>query len=135
MTCSQPAASGLTRRGCPWRLGTVYYIHYVDFNKRLDEWVSADRLDVSNPARILLPRPEGERRDVRAPLHTRPNTKRALPAPRPVHPAPRALDSAPPRTLDCAPPRTLDSALPRALNNAHPAPCTIPKPPLSVHPG
>lgn len=23
-----------------------YYVHYVDFNKRLDEWVSADRLDM-----------------------------------------------------------------------------------------
>jgi len=25
-----------------------YYVHYVDFNKRLDEWVSHDRLDLSS---------------------------------------------------------------------------------------
>ena len=24
-----------------------FYIHYVDFNKRLDEWVDQDRLDLS----------------------------------------------------------------------------------------
>merc|ERR1719270_437330 len=23
----------------------MYYVHYVDYNKRLDEWVSEDRLD------------------------------------------------------------------------------------------
>ena len=23
-----------------------YYVHYVDYNKRLDEWVTEDRLDV-----------------------------------------------------------------------------------------
>ena len=22
-----------------------YYVHYVDYNKRLDEWVTEDRLD------------------------------------------------------------------------------------------
>lgn len=27
--------------------GKMYYVHYIDFNKRLDEWVPADRLDVS----------------------------------------------------------------------------------------
>ena len=25
-----------------------YYVHYVDFNKRLDEWVAHDRLDLSH---------------------------------------------------------------------------------------
>lgn len=24
-----------------------YYVHYVDFNKRLDEWVTHDRIDLS----------------------------------------------------------------------------------------
>ena len=24
---------------------TMYYVHYVDYNKRLDEWVTEDRLD------------------------------------------------------------------------------------------
>ena len=23
----------------------MYYVHYVDYNKRLDEWVTEDRLD------------------------------------------------------------------------------------------
>ena len=55
------------RRSRPGAVRAVYYIHYIDFNKRLDEWVTADRLDVSNPARITLPRPESERRDVRFP--------------------------------------------------------------------
>ena len=31
-----------TRRGKP-----TFYVHYEDFNKRLDEWVTEDRLDVS----------------------------------------------------------------------------------------
>ena len=32
-----------------------FYIHYVDFNKRLDEWVDQDRLDLSSvefPAQV-----------------------------------------------------------------------------------
>ena len=27
------------------KVGTLYYVHYVDYNKRLDEWVSEERLD------------------------------------------------------------------------------------------
>ena len=26
---------------------TQYYVHYVDYNKRLDEWVTEDRLTIS----------------------------------------------------------------------------------------
>nr|CAH8854708.1 unnamed protein product [Trichobilharzia regenti] len=32
---------------------TYYYVHYDDYNKRLDEWVSADRLDFSKLERPL----------------------------------------------------------------------------------
>ncbi|KPM02398.1 histone acetyltransferase KAT5-like protein [Sarcoptes scabiei] len=32
---------------------TMYYIHYIDYNKRLDEWVFQDRLDLS---KIQLPK-------------------------------------------------------------------------------
>ena len=27
------------------KTGVMYYVHYVDYNKRLDEWVTEDRLD------------------------------------------------------------------------------------------
>uniref|UniRef100_H2YRS6 Histone acetyltransferase KAT5 n=1 Tax=Ciona savignyi TaxID=51511 RepID=H2YRS6_CIOSA len=33
----------------------MYYVHYVDFNKRLDEWVNKDRVDLS---KIQLPKKE-----------------------------------------------------------------------------
>ncbi|XP_067139602.1 histone acetyltransferase KAT5 isoform X3 [Centruroides vittatus] len=35
--------------------GELYYIHYIDFNKRLDEWVTKDRLDLK---KIQLPKKE-----------------------------------------------------------------------------
>ena len=40
-----------TRAGAP-----AYYVHYSEFNKRLDEWVTADRLDLSRE--VEWPRPE-----------------------------------------------------------------------------
>ncbi|KAK9337347.1 hypothetical protein LIPSTDRAFT_49599 [Lipomyces starkeyi NRRL Y-11557] len=40
-----------TKKGEP-----VFYVHYQDFNKRLDEWVTAPRLDLSRP--VEWPRPE-----------------------------------------------------------------------------
>lgn len=39
----------------------VFYIHYVEFNKRLDEWVEADRFDYSRP--LELPAPETPKKD------------------------------------------------------------------------
>ena len=45
----------------PW--SAVYYIHYVDFNKRLDEWVVADRLDLSTPSKIIFPKPEEHKKE------------------------------------------------------------------------
>ncbi|PGH26852.1 histone acetyltransferase esa1 [Polytolypa hystricis UAMH7299] len=34
----------------------IFYVHYVDFNKRLDEWVSASRIDLSQE--VEWPQPE-----------------------------------------------------------------------------
>lgn len=34
---------------------TMYYVHFIDYNKRLDEWVSEDRLDLTN---IQMPKKE-----------------------------------------------------------------------------
>lgn len=34
---------------------TLYYIHYIDYNKRLDEWVNQDRLDLKE---MQLPKKE-----------------------------------------------------------------------------
>eukprot|EP00753_Platysulcus_tardus_P007069 PLAT14810.1.p1 GENE.PLAT14810.1~~PLAT14810.1.p1 ORF type:complete len:437 (-),score=205.08 PLAT14810.1:73-1383(-) len=41
-----------------------YYVHYADFNRRLDEWVSADRLDLSelDPSVTSPVTPGGDRR-------------------------------------------------------------------------
>ncbi|EGP84396.1 unnamed protein product [Zymoseptoria tritici ST99CH_3D1] len=39
-----------TRKGLP-----TFYVHYEDFNKRLDEWVSADRLDLTQEVEWPIP--------------------------------------------------------------------------------
>lgn len=36
---------------------TMYYIHYIDYNKRLDEWVTKDRLDLQ---RLQLPKKDSK---------------------------------------------------------------------------
>ncbi|KAK5085218.1 Histone acetyltransferase [Lithohypha guttulata] len=36
--------------------GLTFYVHYVEFNKRLDEWVNADRIDLSHE--VEWPAPE-----------------------------------------------------------------------------
>lgn len=41
---------------------TKYYVHYLDFNKRLDEWVTEDRLDTR---RIEAPTTKNEDKTVR----------------------------------------------------------------------
>lgn len=41
-------AEVLSSRDTP-ALGLEYYVHYTEFNKRLDEWVSVKRLDFSRP--------------------------------------------------------------------------------------
>lgn len=43
--------SSSIRKGNP-----VFYVHYEGFNKRLDEWVTEDRIDLSKP--VSVPKPE-----------------------------------------------------------------------------
>lgn len=45
--------------------GLEYYVHYTEFNKRLDEWVSIKRLDFSRP--IEFPAPKKNVKDGAAP--------------------------------------------------------------------
>ncbi|XP_034034462.1 histone acetyltransferase KAT5-like [Thalassophryne amazonica] len=78
----------------------LYYVHYIDFNKRLDEWVTADRLDIKKlqfpkkeaktPTKNGLPgsRPSSPERDVRKSLDlnlqsaTAPSRGKTLPTPK-----------------------------------------------------
>uniref|UniRef100_A0A6Q2YNG3 Histone acetyltransferase KAT5 n=1 Tax=Esox lucius TaxID=8010 RepID=A0A6Q2YNG3_ESOLU len=75
-----PLAEILSVKEIPGR--KLYYVHYIDFNKRLDEWVTPDRLDMKKlqfpkkeaktPTKNGLPgsRPSSpEREVVRAHLH------------------------------------------------------------------
>ncbi|XP_077361564.1 histone acetyltransferase KAT5 isoform X1 [Festucalex cinctus] len=85
----------------------LYYVHYIDFNKRLDEWVTADRLDMKKlqfpkkeaktPTKNGLPgsRPSSPEREVRKSLDlnlqsaTAPSRGKSLPTPkRKVEPVP-----------------------------------------------
>uniref|UniRef100_A0AAR2IT55 Histone acetyltransferase KAT5 n=1 Tax=Pygocentrus nattereri TaxID=42514 RepID=A0AAR2IT55_PYGNA len=50
----------------------LYYVHYVDFNKRLDEWVTPDRLDIK---KLQFPKKEAKT-----------PTKNGLPGSRPSSP-------------------------------------------------
>uniref|UniRef100_A0A8V0X4X8 histone acetyltransferase n=1 Tax=Gallus gallus TaxID=9031 RepID=A0A8V0X4X8_CHICK len=50
----------------------LFYVHYIDFNKRLDEWVTPERLD--------LQRVQGPRKEAKTP------TKNGLPGSRPDSP-------------------------------------------------
>ncbi|KAL7978251.1 hypothetical protein Chor_014790 [Crotalus horridus] len=64
----------------------LFYVHYIDFNKRLDEWVTHDRLDLKKiqfpkkeaktPTKNGLPgsRPSSPERDVRKTLDLQPAT-------------------------------------------------------------
>ncbi|ONH68840.1 Histone acetyltransferase ESA1 [Cyberlindnera fabianii] len=41
----------------------VFYVHYDDFNKRLDEWIELDRIDFSKP--VTFPKPEAPKKDTK----------------------------------------------------------------------
>ncbi|XP_030293347.1 histone acetyltransferase KAT5 isoform X1 [Sparus aurata] len=80
-------------------LRKLYYVHYIDFNKRLDEWVTGDRLDMKKlqfpkkeaktPTKNGLPgsRPSSPEREVRKSLDlnvqpaTAPSRGKTLPTP------------------------------------------------------
>ncbi|CAL8402235.1 unnamed protein product, partial [Boreogadus saida] len=65
-----PLAEILSVKDIPGR--KLYYVHYIDFNKRLDEWVTPDRLDVK---KLQFPKKEAKT-----------PTKNGLPGSRPGSP-------------------------------------------------
>ncbi|XP_047462293.1 histone acetyltransferase KAT5 isoform X3 [Mugil cephalus] len=91
----------------------LFYVHYIDFNKRLDEWVTADRLDMKKlqfpkkeaktPTKNGLPgsRPSSPEREVRKTLElnvqppTAPSRGKTLPTPRKVETVPVATQVPP----------------------------------------
>ena len=42
-----------------------YYVHYVEFNRRMDEWVAGDKLDLSTAVRPEKPGAKVAKLDVR----------------------------------------------------------------------
>ncbi|KAM9598369.1 histone acetyltransferase KAT5 isoform X1 [Haliaeetus albicilla] len=84
----------------------LFYVHYIDFNKRLDEWVTHDRLDLK---RVQVPRKEAKT-----------PTKNGLPGSRPGSP-------------ERDPRKSLDLALPAApaSGKSLPGPPGPPGPPGS----
>lgn len=54
----------------------VFYVHYEEFNKRLDEWVSADRLDLSKP--VEFPKPEKTKKKEEGPSKKPPAKKQKV---------------------------------------------------------
>uniref|UniRef100_A0A8C2BSM7 Histone acetyltransferase KAT5 n=1 Tax=Cyprinus carpio TaxID=7962 RepID=A0A8C2BSM7_CYPCA len=93
-----PLAEILSVKDIPGR--KLYYVHYIDFNKRLDEWVTPDRLDMKKlqfpkkeaktPTKNGLPgsRPSSPERDVRKSLDlniqsaSAPSRGKTLPTPK-----------------------------------------------------
>uniref|UniRef100_A0A8V5GQN4 Histone acetyltransferase KAT5 n=1 Tax=Melopsittacus undulatus TaxID=13146 RepID=A0A8V5GQN4_MELUD len=75
----------------------LFYVHYIDFNKRLDEWVTQERLD--------LQRVQGPRKEAKTPTKnglpgSRPgspdrDTKRKLEVVSPATPVPAATETSP----------------------------------------
>uniref|UniRef100_A0AAY5L600 Histone acetyltransferase KAT5 n=1 Tax=Esox lucius TaxID=8010 RepID=A0AAY5L600_ESOLU len=65
-----PLAEILSVKEIPGR--KLYYVHYIDFNKRLDEWVTPDRLDMK---KLQFPKKEAKT-----------PTKNGLPGSRPSSP-------------------------------------------------
>ncbi|CAG02868.1 unnamed protein product, partial [Tetraodon nigroviridis] len=61
----------------------LFYVHYIDFNKRLDEWVTADRLDMK---KLQFPKKEAKT-----------PTKNGLPGSRPSSPEREVVTTAPSR--------------------------------------
>uniref|UniRef100_A0A674D3P9 Histone acetyltransferase KAT5 n=1 Tax=Salmo trutta TaxID=8032 RepID=A0A674D3P9_SALTR len=93
-----PLAEILSVKEIPGR--KLYYVHYIDFNKRLDEWVTPERLDMKKlqfpkkeaktPTKNGLPgsRPSSPEREVRKSLDlnlqtaTAPSRGKTLPTPK-----------------------------------------------------
>ncbi|KAM9781010.1 histone acetyltransferase KAT5 isoform X3 [Syngnathus acus] len=84
----------------------LYYVHYIDFNKRLDEWVTSDRLDMKKlqfpkkeaktPTKNGLPgsRPSSPEREVKRKVEPVPLVPQVPPAP-PVPSLPTSTEASP----------------------------------------
>ncbi|KAH3685003.1 hypothetical protein WICPIJ_004035 [Wickerhamomyces pijperi] len=56
----------------------VFYVHYVEFNKRLDEWVELERINFEKP--VIFPKPE-VKKDTKPPKKTtKKNEKKQTPS-------------------------------------------------------
>uniref|UniRef100_A0A665U8Z0 Histone acetyltransferase KAT5 n=1 Tax=Echeneis naucrates TaxID=173247 RepID=A0A665U8Z0_ECHNA len=88
----------------------LYYVHYIDFNKRLDEWVTADRLDMK---KLQFPKKEAKT-----------PTKNGLPGSRPSSPEREVVSINSRNTTDSSPPpqmqATLAASLKKMSNNICP---------------
>ncbi|THW79553.1 hypothetical protein D6D19_01094 [Aureobasidium pullulans] len=67
-----------TRRGKP-----TFYVHYQDFNKRLDEWVAAERIDLSREVEWPLPeKPDTKQKKTTSKTTAKAETSKANKAPK-----------------------------------------------------
>ncbi|KAK9467959.1 acyl-CoA N-acyltransferase [Lipomyces arxii] len=121
-----------TKKGQP-----IFYVHYQDYNKRLDEWVPVDRLDLSRP--VQWPKPEKPKKAVVPPnkvskdsllVRDRKN-KRARPPAKNSKAAKaaraRGKENVDVGTTDDAPETATDVATPLSTNNATPTVSTPPE--------
>ncbi|KAL4917502.1 hypothetical protein BDW62DRAFT_211193 [Aspergillus aurantiobrunneus] len=70
--------------------GLAFYVHYVDFNKRLDEWIASSRLDLSQE--VEWPQPEKPEKKKTGPTNKAPSkNKRARAGSRDVSATPDLL--------------------------------------------
>ncbi|KAM3601842.1 uncharacterized protein V6R79_019808 [Siganus canaliculatus] len=119
----------------------LYYVHYIDFNKRLDEWVTSDRLDMKKlqfpkkeaktPTKNGLPgsRPSSPEREVRKSLDLNlqpstapPSRGKTLPTPkRKVEPVALTTQVSP-----AAPVPTLPTSLSTSLSTEAPQASVFP---------
>ncbi|KAM3601841.1 uncharacterized protein V6R79_019808 [Siganus canaliculatus] len=119
----------------------LYYVHYIDFNKRLDEWVTSDRLDMKKlqfpkkeaktPTKNGLPgsRPSSPEREVRKSLDLNlqpstapPSRGKTLPTPKrkvePVALTTQVSPAAPVPTLPTSLSTSLSSSLSTSLSSS-----------------
>ncbi|KAL4735180.1 hypothetical protein BDV11DRAFT_208719 [Aspergillus similis] len=71
------------------RDGLAFYVHYVDFNKRLDEWVASSRLDLSQE--VEWPQPEKPEKKKTGPAKAPSKNKRVRAGSRDVSATPDTL--------------------------------------------
>ncbi|KAL4800008.1 hypothetical protein BDV19DRAFT_376043 [Aspergillus venezuelensis] len=56
--------------------GRIFYVHYVDFNKRLDEWVPSERLDLAQE--VEWPQPEKPEKKKTGPANKAPSKNKRV---------------------------------------------------------